>query len=63
MSAFNEAYRALLARDMKCPACGEMNVPKASLTIELDQTGTRAECRSCSFEGLLSAFLPKGFVA
>lgn len=63
MSEFRDAYRAMLAREMKCPKCGETNVANASVTLDIDQTGTRAECKSCSFEALIAAFLPKGFAA
>lgn len=59
MSAFNEAYRALVTREAKCPKCKEMNVPNASPTIEVDQTGTKGHCNNCSFERPIEAFLPK----
>lgn len=63
MNAFNVAYRAMLAREVKCPHCGVQNVPNASETIEIDSTGTRAYCNNCSFSRPVEGFLPKGFAA
>jgi len=59
MNDFTVAYRALLAREMRCPKCGAVNVPNASLTILVDHTAGRAECSNCSCVRPLAAFLPK----
>jgi len=61
VNAFNVAYRQMLAKEVRCPRCEAMNVPKASPTIVIDETGTRAECVQCNFERPVEAFLPKGF--
>ena len=57
MSAFNEAYRAMVAKEAHCPKCGAENVPGASPSIVINQVGTRAECSVCSFERPIEAFL------
>lgn len=59
MNAFNVQYRKMLAETVRCPKCGEQNIPHASPTVHIDQTGTRAECSNCSFERPVEAFLPK----
>lgn len=53
---FRAALRQLLSKDLQCPACGEVNLPKAKPAIEIDQTGTRAQCGVCSWEGVIGAF-------
>lgn len=52
---FREALHAML----RCPKCGDVNKPSASLTIEIQQGGDRAECVTCSFAGPVGLFLPK----
>jgi len=59
MSAFNEAYRAMVAKQAVCPRCQAENKPGASPTIEIDQTGTKGYCTSCSFARPVEAFLPR----
>lgn len=56
---FREAYRAMVLKDLLCPACGAMNIPNAKPTIDLDQTQTRAQCSTCGCERLLEHFHPK----
>jgi len=59
MNAFNVEYRKMLSDTVVCPKCGATNIPNASATIEIDQTGLRAECSNCNFERPVEAFLPK----
>lgn len=59
MSAFNEAYRAMVTAKAICPMCKAENKPHASPTIVIDQTGTRGECTNCSFERPVEAFLQR----
>ena len=42
-----------------CPKCGATNIPNASPTIEIDQTGTKGVCSVCAFSRPIEAFLPK----
>ena len=58
-SAFHAAVQQILAADLVCPGCGEVNLVRASESIRLDQTGTRAECSVCSFEATIESFQPK----
>ncbi len=57
-SAFHAAVQQILAVDLTCPACGEVNLRGASESIRLDQTSTRAECSVCSREGPIETFQP-----
>lgn len=59
MSMFRDALNAMRSKDLMCPACGEVNVPKMKPAIEIDQTGERAQCSVCSFEGALGVFKMK----
>jgi transcription elongation factor Elf1 len=59
MNAFNVEYRKMLSTTVVCPRCKATNIPNASETIEIDQTGTRAFCTNCTFERPVEAFLPK----
>jgi len=56
---FGDALRAMRSKDLQCPACGEVNMPKAKPTVEIDQTGARAHCAVCSYEGAIGAFRMK----
>lgn len=60
MSAFTDAYREMVTKQAKCPMCGDMNVPNASPTIEIDQTGTKCCCNNCCCSRPIEEFLPKG---
>lgn len=59
MSAFTEAYRAMLIKQVKCPMCPALNKPGASPTIEIDQTNLRAFCTNCSADRRIEDFLQK----
>lgn len=59
MSAFNEAYRAMVTDKARCPHCKTENKKGTSPTIEVDQTGTKGYCTNCSFSRPIEAFLPK----
>ena len=56
---FREALQRLLAKDLRCPRCPAMNRPAASDEIDVDQTGTRAQCNACNCEGPIERFQPK----
>ena len=47
MGEFDRAVRALLEAELRCPHCGEMNVPKATPILEPEQDGSYT-CRTCS---------------
>lgn len=55
---FRDALRAMLTKDLYCRKCQAMNLPNASPTIEVDQTGTRALCAQCTNEGPIEKFQP-----
>lgn len=58
MTVFGEAFRRMVADELKCPKCPATNRPGAYL-IRLDETGARAFCDQCSFEGVVALFQPK----
>ena len=59
MNVFNIEYRKMLADVVVCPRCKATNVPNASPTIEIDETGLKAACNQCSFARPIEAFLPR----
>ena len=58
MSAFREALRDMLERDLVCPKCGETN-SRSHRQIEVDTITSRAYCNQCSCEGPIDRFQPR----
>lgn len=46
MGSFDQAVRALRESELECPACGAVNIPGRSPTIELD-AHRLASCNQC----------------
>jgi hypothetical protein len=58
MNAFNVEDRKMLSTTVVCPRCHATNIPNASETIEIDQTGSRSFFTNCTFESPVEDFLP-----
>lgn len=58
VSDFTKSIRRDTERSLRCSHCPAANRPGATY-IELDQTGSRAYCSVCSFEGPVAQFQQK----
>lgn len=58
MSMFRDAWRAMLLKNLYCRRCKAMNGPGGAKPIDVDTTGSRAKCTSCSAEGPIETFQP-----
>lgn len=47
MGEYDKARRDWLESQLRCPKCGEMNVPHATPTLLPEQDGSRT-CQNCS---------------
>jgi transcription elongation factor Elf1 len=58
MTPFREACRKKLLDMVVCPRCGRVNLPHASVQVDLDERCEWANCAQCGHDGPLVKFLP-----